>query len=126
MWDPNLCEALAEQPLSTLFHPIEWLREWATARRWQAELEIADLCAKGLASTYSGEVRIHSGIHALRMDAREIQLRIWLGQVRALLPIIEEPPIIRRKVGDCRAASVMKFRKRACVITATNGNLVCR
>jgi hypothetical protein len=91
LWDPGLCGMLLDQPTATLLDPLQAISAWATASGWSATWTDSELESRGLLGDFGmAEKRLHSGIHALRNEGREIQLRVWRGQVGVLLPFVEE------------------------------------
>jgi hypothetical protein len=91
LWDPGLCNMLIEESVASLFAPDLVISTWAQARGWSPDWDDHELRSRGLLCPFNGgEERLHAGIHALRNDTREIQLRVWRGQVGVLLPFIEE------------------------------------
>lgn len=119
-WDPIVCEYLAQEELDTLLAPHSLLCDIATSRGWHPdtglcaatlwlkEIEEApdaidlwyrggrsgvrapESWSRGLVDVVDGQKKLHSAALAGRDTKEEISRRIWSGQVRELLPFVEE------------------------------------
>jgi len=87
MWDFETAERLSRSTISTILSPVQILREIALERNWQPD-EIPCVY-RGTAGRFENATYTHAALLALKGEERDIQSRIWQGQVQVLLPLIE-------------------------------------
>lgn len=88
LWDPGTTAYLADRYEDFLQNPVEMLADLARSRGWTADA--GPSWAHGQVDTVDGEERVHSAFYALQNDRRELDRRIWKGQVAVLFPFLEE------------------------------------
>jgi hypothetical protein len=92
LWDPELAKGLARLPVGRILEPEEFLYEFAREREWvDQEYATGGLSwEKGTLGMIDGRVLAHSAVLHSEDGRRELQRRIWRGQVAVLFPYIEE------------------------------------
>lgn len=92
LWDPAVADALVTETHYGSFEPFPILRQIASQRGWEPNGRMPEDEAwyRGVEERFQGQRQRHSAWLALCTDAREIQRRIWSGQVGSILPAIQE------------------------------------
>jgi hypothetical protein len=106
-WDSEVCELLAALPRESLLQPLDALTKLAHQRGWLRGTDSYSHCTwqVGMLDVMEGESVLSAAAVALQGDLRELDRRIWSGQVAAVLPWLEE----RRK------ALIERYRSRVCI-----------
>lgn len=88
--DAELARRLAEQDLSTLTDPVEFLTDFASQRGWVGDAGRLPNWQDGSSDLIDGVCTPHSAAVAALGQRSEILRRVWRGQVGVLFPVIEE------------------------------------
>lgn len=92
LWDTELAERLADQPIEQILHPEQVLEGLATERGWR-ELPVADdrmLWAIGAKCGFDEVGKLHSAALVALGRQADVERRIWSAQVGVLFPFVEE------------------------------------
>lgn len=95
LWDFSLIEQLIKSPVDVLFRPYDFLRSYGQKMGWDAEYfrETDTAWQYGLLNKYDGDWKEHSAALCLlggEKGYKKVTRRIWEGQVRSILPFLEE------------------------------------
>lgn len=91
LWDRQLAEMLCNLPLEELLNPNELLSGIGRERNWNSPIPLEKHWDQGISNSFGGRPLIHSAFLALDpARAKEIERRIWSGQITSLFPFLEE------------------------------------
>jgi hypothetical protein len=86
LWDFALADFLLEQSPERLSDPLARLIEYATAR-WGPKTRAEWAC--GTLQEFEGATEVHSGWAATNGQSQIIKRRLWEGQARIILPMLD-------------------------------------
>lgn len=89
-WDPAVTLALANCGLAEVMDPGAVLREIGRRRGWGEAIHADELWRRGMADCVDGRQMHHAAVVAALPEPRELNRRIWRGQVGVMLPYLEE------------------------------------
>lgn len=108
LWDPELADQLAREPLRSLAEPATLLREIAVRRGWEEACSNSPAdpaaWAWGQAERVAPGHSWHAAILATRGDHSELRRRVWRGQVSSIFPLLEH----LRVIAITRLANVLR------------------
>lgn len=92
LWDTELAERLADEPIDRILHPEPVLEDLANERNWTAlpEGDEPQLWAMGAKCGVDDVLRLHSAALAAGGCRADVERRIWSAQVGVLFPFVEE------------------------------------
>ena len=92
-FDLKLAQELAFAELEILLHPHKLLTDIARKRGWDSN-DLKEVAWKeGMTDIFEGTELISAALIACNGDKKEIQRRVWKGQIAVLFPFLEEQRI---------------------------------
>lgn len=117
LWDPLLAKALVGKSLEELLNPIELLKQYGTEKQnWGRFLPDAEeVCwSIGVQHRMDRKNRLHSAMAAILGHHRELDHRLWKGQIRTLYPFIEEQRY--ELIEKCRSALKVPYQSQFALV----------
>ena len=87
--DPHLASNLARSAFRDILAPMPILRSYALGLGWTEEAACAADWEAGLLDDVDGRPFVHSAALSLGKNTKEIDRRVWNGQVSTIFPLLE-------------------------------------